>query len=221
MKSTGFREYYYADHMNAILGVYTTLDEFTDLQCDYVDQVVKRERLEKELPKSNTTPKSFEALQQHAINLELALQKYLKAQLQDKVTTAEKIKTARRFSTIKERIKAAQRKDKDCLKIKITYELRINLTGNQQVVSEPCTLRNYAKKTDQDSVHKMAASKSNYAKPGVKTTIAPANTTEKVQRWLELKARSTLLMSIPNEHQLKFNSIKYAKSFLQAVEKSL
>ncbi|GJR93762.1 hypothetical protein Tco_0265936 [Tanacetum coccineum] len=25
------REYYYADHMNAILGVYTTLDEFTDL----------------------------------------------------------------------------------------------------------------------------------------------------------------------------------------------
>ncbi|GKA71020.1 hypothetical protein Tco_0777159 [Tanacetum coccineum] len=28
------REYYYADHMNAILGVYTNLDEFTDLQCD-------------------------------------------------------------------------------------------------------------------------------------------------------------------------------------------
>ncbi|GJR80764.1 retrovirus-related pol polyprotein from transposon TNT 1-94 [Tanacetum coccineum] len=26
------REYYFADHMNAILGVYTTLDEFTDLQ---------------------------------------------------------------------------------------------------------------------------------------------------------------------------------------------
>ncbi|GKC46000.1 hypothetical protein Tco_1063722 [Tanacetum coccineum] len=60
--------------MNAILGVYTTLDEFTDLQCDYVDQVVKCKRLEKELSKSNTTSKSFEALQQHAINLELALQ---------------------------------------------------------------------------------------------------------------------------------------------------
>ncbi|GJZ64506.1 hypothetical protein Tco_0620927 [Tanacetum coccineum] len=37
-------------------------DEFTDLQCDYVDQVVKCERLEKELLKSNTTSKSFEAL---------------------------------------------------------------------------------------------------------------------------------------------------------------
>ncbi|GKB99019.1 retrovirus-related pol polyprotein from transposon TNT 1-94 [Tanacetum coccineum] len=68
------REYYYADHMNAILDVYTTLDEFTDLQYDYVDQVVKCECLEKELSKSNITSKSFEALQQHAIELELALQ---------------------------------------------------------------------------------------------------------------------------------------------------
>ncbi|GJY67536.1 retrovirus-related pol polyprotein from transposon TNT 1-94 [Tanacetum coccineum] len=67
-------EYYYADHMNAILGVYTTLDEFTDLQCDYVEKVVKCERLEKELSKSNTTSKSFKALQQHDIDLELALQ---------------------------------------------------------------------------------------------------------------------------------------------------
>ncbi|GJT43890.1 hypothetical protein Tco_0952605 [Tanacetum coccineum] len=31
------REYYYVDHMNAILGIYTDLDEFTDLQCDYVE----------------------------------------------------------------------------------------------------------------------------------------------------------------------------------------
>ncbi|GKC65107.1 hypothetical protein Tco_1097705, partial [Tanacetum coccineum] len=68
------REYYYVDHMNVILGVYTTLDEFTDLQCDYVDQVVKCERLVKELSKSNITSKSFESLQKHAINLELALQ---------------------------------------------------------------------------------------------------------------------------------------------------
>ncbi|GKB99246.1 hypothetical protein Tco_0985383, partial [Tanacetum coccineum] len=67
-------EYYYADHMNAILGVYTTLDEFTDLQCDYVDQVVKCECLEKEPSKSNKTSKSFEALQEHAIDLKLALQ---------------------------------------------------------------------------------------------------------------------------------------------------
>nr|GFA68803.1 integrase, catalytic region, zinc finger, CCHC-type, peptidase aspartic, catalytic [Tanacetum cinerariifolium] len=32
-----YREYYYADHMNAILGVYTELDEVTNLQCDYLE----------------------------------------------------------------------------------------------------------------------------------------------------------------------------------------
>nr|GFB11859.1 hypothetical protein [Tanacetum cinerariifolium] len=31
------REYYYADHMNAILGVYTELDEVTNLQCVYLE----------------------------------------------------------------------------------------------------------------------------------------------------------------------------------------
>ncbi|GJY68516.1 ribonuclease H-like domain-containing protein [Tanacetum coccineum] len=55
---------------------------------------------------------------------------------------------------------------------------------------------------------------------GVETTIAPSTVKEKAQRRLELKARSTLLMGIPNEHQLKFNSIKDAKSLLQAIEKS-
>ncbi|GJU39542.1 hypothetical protein Tco_1192499 [Tanacetum coccineum] len=63
------REYYYADHMNAILGVYTDLDEVTNLQCDYLETLEKCEHLEKELSKSRTMSKSFEALQKHAINL--------------------------------------------------------------------------------------------------------------------------------------------------------
>ncbi|GJX01760.1 putative ribonuclease H-like domain-containing protein [Tanacetum coccineum] len=54
---------------------------------------------------------------------------------------------------------------------------------------------------------------------GVQTTIAPTTAEEKAQRRLGLNARSTLLMGIPNEHQLKFNSNKDAKSLLQAVEK--
>ncbi|GJZ37381.1 hypothetical protein Tco_0583572 [Tanacetum coccineum] len=54
---------------------------------------------------------------------------------------------------------------------------------------------------------------------GVETVIAPTTTEEKAQKRLELKARSTLLMGIPNKHQLKFNSIKDAKSLLQAIEK--
>nr|GEV49036.1 retrovirus-related Pol polyprotein from transposon TNT 1-94 [Tanacetum cinerariifolium] len=35
------REYYYADHMNAILGMYTELDELTNLQCDYLEMLDK------------------------------------------------------------------------------------------------------------------------------------------------------------------------------------
>ncbi|GJR94711.1 putative ribonuclease H-like domain-containing protein [Tanacetum coccineum] len=60
--------------MNAILGVYTDLDEVTNLQCDYLETLKKCEHLEKELSKSRTMSKSFEALQKHAINLELDLQ---------------------------------------------------------------------------------------------------------------------------------------------------
>ncbi|GJZ56377.1 hypothetical protein Tco_0611570 [Tanacetum coccineum] len=67
-------EYYYADHINEILGVYTDLDEVTNLQCDYLETWEKCERLEKELSKSRTMSESFEALQKHAINLELDLQ---------------------------------------------------------------------------------------------------------------------------------------------------
>nr|GEW79961.1 hypothetical protein [Tanacetum cinerariifolium] len=52
------------------------------------------------------------------------------------------------------------------------------------------------------------------------TNVMPITTAEeKAQRRLKVKARSTLMMSIPNEHQLKFNSIKDAKQLLEAVEK--
>ncbi|GKD51962.1 hypothetical protein Tco_1280938, partial [Tanacetum coccineum] len=47
------------------------------------------------------------------------------------------------------------------------------------------------------------------------TTVMPITTAEeKAQRRLEVKARSTLMMGIRNEHQLKFNSIKDAKKLL-------
>nr|GEZ26517.1 hypothetical protein [Tanacetum cinerariifolium] len=53
---------------------------------------------------------------------------------------------------------------------------------------------------------------------GVQTIISPATAEEKAQRRIELKEKNTLLMGIPNEHELNFNSIKDAKSLLQAVE---
>ncbi|GJS07913.1 ribonuclease H-like domain-containing protein [Tanacetum coccineum] len=54
---------------------------------------------------------------------------------------------------------------------------------------------------------------------GVVIEMPITTTKEKAQRRLEVKARSTLMMGIPNEYQLKFNSIKDAKNLLEAVEK--
>nr|GEW41766.1 hypothetical protein [Tanacetum cinerariifolium] len=68
------REYYYANHMNAILGVYTELDKVTNLQCDYLEILQKCECLEKEFSKSKIMSKSFETVQKHAISLELEYQ---------------------------------------------------------------------------------------------------------------------------------------------------
>nr|GEZ42052.1 ribonuclease H-like domain-containing protein [Tanacetum cinerariifolium] len=53
----------------------------------------------------------------------------------------------------------------------------------------------------------------------VETVIPPTTAKEKLQRRNEVKARSTLMMGLPYEHQLKFNSFKDAKSLLEAIEK--
>nr|GFA29934.1 hypothetical protein [Tanacetum cinerariifolium] len=81
------REFYYADHMNAILDVYTELDEVTNLKCDYLEMLDKCECLEKELSKSKMMSKSFEALQKQAINLEIDLQ-----QCQEKIKNDKSFK---------------------------------------------------------------------------------------------------------------------------------
>nr|GEY17571.1 ribonuclease H-like domain-containing protein [Tanacetum cinerariifolium] len=54
---------------------------------------------------------------------------------------------------------------------------------------------------------------------GVETPCPPTTVDEKLARKNKLKARGTLLMALPNEHQLKFNSYKNAKSLMKAIEK--
>ncbi|GJV08863.1 ribonuclease H-like domain-containing protein [Tanacetum coccineum] len=54
---------------------------------------------------------------------------------------------------------------------------------------------------------------------GVEKVMPPTTAKENAQKRLEVKARSTLMMGIPNEHQLKFNSIKDAKLLMKAVER--
>ncbi|GJY58778.1 hypothetical protein Tco_0458670 [Tanacetum coccineum] len=68
---------------------------------------------------------------------------------------------------------------------------------------------------DLESAHMVATSKVPMLKPVIPLTTAE----EEAQKRLEVKARSTLMIGIPNEHQLKFNSIKDAKLLLEAIEK--
>ncbi|GKC72338.1 hypothetical protein Tco_1118221 [Tanacetum coccineum] len=54
---------------------------------------------------------------------------------------------------------------------------------------------------------------------GVEQTYPPTTAEEKLARKNKLKARGTLLMALPNEHQLKFNTYKCAKTLMEAIEK--
>nr|GEY78710.1 ribonuclease H-like domain-containing protein [Tanacetum cinerariifolium] len=54
---------------------------------------------------------------------------------------------------------------------------------------------------------------------GVLQPIAPTTTKQKLARKNELKARGTLLIALPDKHQLKFNSHKDAKTLMEAIEK--
>ncbi|GJR97501.1 putative ribonuclease H-like domain-containing protein, partial [Tanacetum coccineum] len=52
---------------------------------------------------------------------------------------------------------------------------------------------------------------------GKETVIPPTSVEKKAQRMAELKARSTLFMALPNEHQIKFNSYEDAKTLMQLI----
>nr|GEW09931.1 hypothetical protein [Tanacetum cinerariifolium] len=54
---------------------------------------------------------------------------------------------------------------------------------------------------------------------GVAQPVAPTTVEQKLARKNELKARGTLLMALPDKHQLKFNSHKDAKLLMKATEK--
>nr|GEV18884.1 copia protein [Tanacetum cinerariifolium] len=49
--------------------------------------------------------------------------------------------------------------------------------------------------------------------------VAPTTAEQKLARKNELKARGTLLMALPDKHQLKFNSHKDAKMLMEAIKK--
>nr|GFC61316.1 hypothetical protein [Tanacetum cinerariifolium] len=56
---------------------------------------------------------------------------------------------------------------------------------------------------------------------GVVQAVAPTTDEQKLAKKNKLKARETLLMALPDKHQLKFNTYKDDKSLMDAIEKRL
>nr|GEY57357.1 copia protein [Tanacetum cinerariifolium] len=56
---------------------------------------------------------------------------------------------------------------------------------------------------------------------GVVQPVASTTTEQRLAKKNELKARGTLLMALPDKHQLKFNIHKDAKTLMEVIEKSL
>nr|GFC60411.1 ribonuclease H-like domain-containing protein [Tanacetum cinerariifolium] len=54
---------------------------------------------------------------------------------------------------------------------------------------------------------------------GVVQPVVPTTTEQKLAMKNELKTHGTLLMALPDKHQLKFNSHKDAKTLMEAIEK--
>nr|GEY00732.1 ribonuclease H-like domain-containing protein [Tanacetum cinerariifolium] len=54
---------------------------------------------------------------------------------------------------------------------------------------------------------------------GVVQSLAPTTAEQRLARKNELKALVTLLMALPDKHQLKFNIHKAAKTLMEAIEK--
>nr|GEV60859.1 ribonuclease H-like domain-containing protein [Tanacetum cinerariifolium] len=53
---------------------------------------------------------------------------------------------------------------------------------------------------------------------GAEAAIPPKTTEQKIAKRNELKAKSTLLLAIPDEHLLKFHGIKDAKTLWEAIK---
>ncbi|GKA52457.1 hypothetical protein Tco_0745772 [Tanacetum coccineum] len=84
---------------------------------------------------------------------------------------------------------------------------------------EPIFSTNYALGNQRRNSFKPTAQTTTNA-DGTSTTLipGPVTTEEKVQKKNDVKARSILLMALPNEHLITFNQYKDAKTFFAAIQ---
>ncbi|GJR93637.1 hypothetical protein Tco_0265811 [Tanacetum coccineum] len=99
-------------------------------------------------------------------------------------------------------------KDYNCSRIKTSEKIKMRIEQYLQCIDY--TLWEIIENGNEPIVTKTV--------DGKETVIPPTSVEEKAQRRAELKARSTLLMALPNENQLKFNSYKDDKTLMQAIK---
>ncbi|GJY70315.1 hypothetical protein Tco_0474018 [Tanacetum coccineum] len=205
-------------HGGELLARYRRLNQSHHEYVLSADSRLKAER-DEEILQLKTTPLEFSSFFQS--QFQGLVRKFLASELM--LLSCYKVNAAEGVIAASEEVSTAELlKEFDLLKC------------DQQVVSELVTLRNFARRyrsrfcTHDDRLCIVGSlfpcSKwCNLAKKavveGVEKVMPITSVEDKAQRRLEVKARSTLMMGIPNEHQLKFNSIKDAKLLLEAVEK--
>ncbi|GJU19073.1 hypothetical protein Tco_1147039 [Tanacetum coccineum] len=74
------------------------------------------------------------------------------------------------------------------------------------------------KQENGNSFNPVARTTTNANGTSTSTILGPVTTEEKVQKKNDVKARSMLLMALPNEHQFTFNQYKDAKTLFEAIQ---
>nr|GEV18752.1 copia protein [Tanacetum cinerariifolium] len=203
------REYFYADHINAILGVYTELDEVTNLQCDYLELMQKCECLETELSKSKQMSKSFESVQKHAINLELELQQCKEKVKNDMSTLSHK----------KQQFIIKMDKGKDLVVLSSDTDEDMNEASSVASVPKEGPLirkRPYVR----PELVKNGNSKKSLGRDSKRGIIIlfPVSFKEHVAVQREIKERTLLLQSLPEDHMADFHHLDDAREIWLAVK---
>ncbi|GKB92804.1 hypothetical protein Tco_0965076, partial [Tanacetum coccineum] len=138
----------------------------------------------------------------------------------DSLLARENTKTTQgnEIASLKRRVKKLEKKNRSrSHKLKRLY--KVSLTPRVESSSDEECLGEDASKQGRINAIDWKHCTRKTVVEGVEKVIPPTTTKEKAHKRLEVKARSTLMMGISNEHYLKFNSIKDAKLLLEAIEK--
>ncbi|GJU60405.1 hypothetical protein Tco_1238171 [Tanacetum coccineum] len=177
--------------------------------CDKINQENKlvNESLTIELERYKERVKTFE----QRLNIDLSSrEKFINSQMDDMIRNSNALK--QKIDSLKQTLSKHVKEKESLLQTYKVFKKESKEKENKYMDKE-IDLEKKIKELD-NIVYKVVTKTID----GKETVIPPTSVEEKAQRKAELKARSTLLMALPNEHQLKFNSYKDANTLMHAIE---